>query len=418
MALSSVLNAKPQAAAEDTAAFGPIAERFRRAGDLERAVSLCRDGLQKFPQHISARVTLGWALLDLSKYDEARTELEQALRRAPDNLAAIRGLAELHDRSEHTLHLPMDGPGQWPPDAVAVEKAAATSMEPVAGWFPAIDSPDEPVLLTAVEAEEEDPEFVPDFLQAGPAVLTSAELGSAVWSSAPPPAESAATPIAEPVTAPIAESVTAPIAEPVTAPVVESMTAPIAESVVTPAAEPAPSIAEPVAMPIAEPVAAVEPLLVSMPTTCPDPIMELEDEETSVVSEADIAALIAEADSLEAAAESGAAEPPLVLDAAMDLGGLDDVALDLPSGLTVPPGIEIADSLFDTAPSVFDTAETVGGESPALAFRSAKHAHIAEVVSLARVAGLRPVRSPVAALERFLARVQARRQQLMAESVA
>ena len=47
------------------------------------------------------------------------------MRRAPDNLAAIRGLAELHDRFEHTLNLPMDGPGQWPPPADSVDGEAA-----------------------------------------------------------------------------------------------------------------------------------------------------------------------------------------------------------------------------------------------------------------------------------------------------
>ena len=121
MGSSLVLNRRPKVPAEDTAAFGAIAERFRRAGALEQAVSLCRDGLKKFPDHVSARVTLGWSLLDLGKYDEARVELEQVMRRAPDNLAAIRGLAELHDRFEHTLNLPMDGPGQWPPPAESVD---------------------------------------------------------------------------------------------------------------------------------------------------------------------------------------------------------------------------------------------------------------------------------------------------------
>ena len=87
MASSTTLNRRSQRAAEESAAFGPIAERFRRAGDLDRAVSLCREGLQKFPHHISARVTLGWALLDQGKYDEARGELEQ-------------GIAELTSRCE------------------------------------------------------------------------------------------------------------------------------------------------------------------------------------------------------------------------------------------------------------------------------------------------------------------------------
>lgn len=122
MAQQSIgLNRKRQVPAEDTPAFGAIAERFRRAGDLERAVALCQEGLVKFPDHLSARVTLGWSLLDLGRYDEARDALESALKRAPDNLAAIRGLAELHDRAEHTMLVPMDGPGQWPPDPSALD---------------------------------------------------------------------------------------------------------------------------------------------------------------------------------------------------------------------------------------------------------------------------------------------------------
>lgn len=98
-----LLNRNRQVPAEETPAFGGIAERFRRAGDLDRAIALCRDGLQRFPEQLSARVTLGWALLDKGQYDAARDELEQVLRKAPDNLAAIRGLAELHDRSEGAI---------------------------------------------------------------------------------------------------------------------------------------------------------------------------------------------------------------------------------------------------------------------------------------------------------------------------
>lgn len=79
-------------------AFGVIAERFRRAGQPEKAVALCREGLEAFPDHLSARVTLGWSLLDLGEHQEAFDQLKSVLKRAPDNLAAIRGLAELHEQ--------------------------------------------------------------------------------------------------------------------------------------------------------------------------------------------------------------------------------------------------------------------------------------------------------------------------------
>ena len=72
------------------------AEKLRRAGNPQGAIDLCRDALVRFPGHLSARVTLGWALLDLGQLREAREEFEVVRKSAPDNFAAIRGLAQLH----------------------------------------------------------------------------------------------------------------------------------------------------------------------------------------------------------------------------------------------------------------------------------------------------------------------------------
>jgi tetratricopeptide (TPR) repeat protein len=72
------------------------AEKLRRAGNPQGAIDLCRDALVRFPGHLSARVTLGWALLDLGQLREAREEFEIVRKSAPDNFAAIRGLAQLH----------------------------------------------------------------------------------------------------------------------------------------------------------------------------------------------------------------------------------------------------------------------------------------------------------------------------------
>jgi tetratricopeptide (TPR) repeat protein len=43
-------------------------------------------------------VTLGRALIELRKFEDAQRELEQVLKSAPDNLAAIKALAEAHHR--------------------------------------------------------------------------------------------------------------------------------------------------------------------------------------------------------------------------------------------------------------------------------------------------------------------------------
>lgn len=79
-------------------AFAQLAEELRRAGENAEAIDVCRAGLARHPGYLSARVTLGRALLELSQLEEARDELSIVVRSAPDNLAAIRGLAEIHQR--------------------------------------------------------------------------------------------------------------------------------------------------------------------------------------------------------------------------------------------------------------------------------------------------------------------------------
>ena len=79
-------------------AFAQLAEEFRRAGRFREAIDVCRAGLKRHPGYLSARVTLGRALLELGDLDPAYAELTGVLRQAPENLAAIRGLAEIHRR--------------------------------------------------------------------------------------------------------------------------------------------------------------------------------------------------------------------------------------------------------------------------------------------------------------------------------
>jgi tetratricopeptide (TPR) repeat protein len=79
-------------------AFAQLAEECRRAEQYQEAVDTCRAGLELHPGYLSARVTLGRALIELDHLDEAQTELELVLSSAPENLAAIRGLAEIFQR--------------------------------------------------------------------------------------------------------------------------------------------------------------------------------------------------------------------------------------------------------------------------------------------------------------------------------
>jgi tetratricopeptide (TPR) repeat protein len=79
-------------------AFAQLAEEYRRAGDNEQAAIICRAGLEHHPTYLSARVTLGRALIELNRLDEALQELTTVLTSAPENLPAIRAVAEIHQR--------------------------------------------------------------------------------------------------------------------------------------------------------------------------------------------------------------------------------------------------------------------------------------------------------------------------------
>jgi hypothetical protein len=340
MASSLSLNRTRKVPAEDTAAFGAIAERFRRGGALERAVSLCREGLQKFPDHVSARVTLGWSLLDLGKYDEARLELEQVLRRAPDNLAAIRGLAELHDRFEHTLNLPMDGPGQWPPPPEATDHIAD---DPIAA---------NPLALSVDASDPAEVEFAP------------AELGIPIWSPAPAAfSESAIDVDSEPEV--VVHAAPAPGAPPVAAvsvPVPPPMTA-----VASPAAAVGAGMSS---VREIEMTPASDWAGISAATAGESATVEIDSAEsgvafaggdTTAADDAEIAALIAEAESLESAADltapAGAHAPAdLSLDTSAPMDA-DDLALELSVAADASDDVDL--------PLVLDAvAPQYAGEAP------------------------------------------------------
>jgi tetratricopeptide (TPR) repeat protein len=79
-------------------AFAQLAEELRRNRSFEDSIEVCRAGLAIHPGYLSARVTLGRALIEVNALEDARAELETVLKSAPENLAAIRGVAEILHR--------------------------------------------------------------------------------------------------------------------------------------------------------------------------------------------------------------------------------------------------------------------------------------------------------------------------------
>src|SRR5688572_17931702 len=122
-------------------AFAALAEEFRRMGRHQEAIDTCRAGLQRHPAYLSARVTLGRALIETGDYEGAREELQTVLRSAPENLAAIRGLAQIHERLGHSTE--MD------PHLAAMMNAEVERISLAAVARPA--SPPETVVAAAAE---------------------------------------------------------------------------------------------------------------------------------------------------------------------------------------------------------------------------------------------------------------------------
>jgi tetratricopeptide (TPR) repeat protein len=104
-------------------AFAQLAEEHRRAGQFEEAVRVCRTGLAQHPAYLSARITLGRALLEMARYDEAATEFEYVLKAAPDNLTAVRELADIEQR-RRAIHQPLTTNHQPAVDPVIAELEA------------------------------------------------------------------------------------------------------------------------------------------------------------------------------------------------------------------------------------------------------------------------------------------------------
>jgi tetratricopeptide (TPR) repeat protein len=111
-------------------AFAALAEEYRRSGNYAEAIETCRVGLQRHPSYISARVTLGRALLETAQYGEARKELELVLKTAPENLAAIRGLAEIHERERSLPERAEINPVPLARQPLATSSAVATAPAP------------------------------------------------------------------------------------------------------------------------------------------------------------------------------------------------------------------------------------------------------------------------------------------------
>jgi tetratricopeptide (TPR) repeat protein len=78
--------------------FAPLANEFRKGGDLDQAILICEEFLPQQPGHMSGHIVYGQALFENGRLDEARTVFETALSLDPENLIALRHLGDIAGR--------------------------------------------------------------------------------------------------------------------------------------------------------------------------------------------------------------------------------------------------------------------------------------------------------------------------------
>ncbi len=79
----------------DGRGFVPLADALRRAGELLEARRILREGMERHPDFVSGHVVSAWLSLDQGRPEEAAASFEAARELDPQNLAALRGMAEI-----------------------------------------------------------------------------------------------------------------------------------------------------------------------------------------------------------------------------------------------------------------------------------------------------------------------------------
>jgi tetratricopeptide (TPR) repeat protein len=151
--------------------FAPLADAYRKAGELDRAIELCKAGLERHPDYVSAHIVYGRCFLDLKNDTAASQVFRKVVDLDPENVLALKLLADIAERGGR-----YDEAAQWlsrllsadPMNGDAAEaltrtkgKAAQAAPKPIppAEPPPAVLVPERPV-ARGTTAPMPRPEFV------------------------------------------------------------------------------------------------------------------------------------------------------------------------------------------------------------------------------------------------------------------
>ena len=75
--------------------FARLANEYRKRGDLDAAIQICRAQVPLQPTYVSGYIVLGQALFENKQFDEAGSTFEAAIALDPENLIALRQLGDI-----------------------------------------------------------------------------------------------------------------------------------------------------------------------------------------------------------------------------------------------------------------------------------------------------------------------------------
>lgn len=81
--------------APESRIFAPLADAYRKNGDVEKAIELCENGLETYPDYASAHVILGKCFYDKGATERSRAEFERVIEIDPENMVALKFMGDI-----------------------------------------------------------------------------------------------------------------------------------------------------------------------------------------------------------------------------------------------------------------------------------------------------------------------------------
>lgn len=81
--------------ARDSRLFAPLADAYRKNGDIDKAIEVLERGLEKMPQYASAHVILAKCYYDKGATERAKAEFRRVLELDAENLVALKFMGDI-----------------------------------------------------------------------------------------------------------------------------------------------------------------------------------------------------------------------------------------------------------------------------------------------------------------------------------